>query len=674
MISNIKRFRAMFILITTGCVSLAAAVFIAYSIGKNIYHKDNIIFKKAAEDRVQLIKEAMSKNTMMLNAATAFFHSSESVKRMEFAQFAGALLEKNPSLLALAWSPRVTRSEKAALEQKGKNFLFGFKITQRGENGGLVEARDTEEYYPAFYLEPYANNERILGFDFLSDPNRGQALREAMKTKSLAATGPVQLIRKDASTPGVILFSPVFYTNAFSTPDKEKLRGFVVTAIELNELFKATLGGLSSSNSNFLIYDVNSETPDVPFSTFTDGKSKSPEVINSLFEDPNVKKEEYNVAFANRAWKIVAFSNNPSHHPLMYFESLAALAASSIVVFLVMMFLLNEFRRHARVEKLVTKRTGQLKTTAENLRNSEARLKLAMQGTHDGIWDWDIANNKVYYSERFVELLGHDKKDFEPNFHAFSSRIHPDHRRQVIDSIMLHLNERIPFDIELKMQKKDSSYTWVQLRGKAIWDKNGKAVRMAGALSDITERKQLEEELRRRANYDELTGLANRSLFIGRLKRAISRAGRLSKKIGLVYVDLDNFKPVNDTLGHKAGDDLLSAFGERLEEAIRDYDTIARLGGDEFTIILDSINARADCEVAIQRILKHLEAPFSIEGKQINMEVSIGVALYPENGKDHDALLKSADEAMYVAKEEKGSTVSFAKNAEADDEAAREKA
>ena len=184
-----------------------------------------------------------------------------------------------------------------------------------------------------------------------------------------------------------------------------------------------------------------------------------------------------------------------------------------------------------------------------------------------------------------------------------------------------------------------------------VVDSNGKVIEYVALFNDITERKQQEEEIWRQANFDALTGLANRNLFADRLERAIAQAKRHDKKVGLAFLDLDGFKWINDTLGHDLGDDLLVEAAQRLARAVRDQDTVARLGGDEFTVIIQELADPQDMLGIGEKLVSVLRDPFTLGGSLHHVSGSIGITLYPDDGEDVQTLLKNADIAMYKAKQ-----------------------
>lgn len=288
----------------------------------------------------------------------------------------------------------------------------------------------------------------------------------------------------------------------------------------------------------------------------------------------------------------------------------------------------------------------------EALRESQERYALSVRGANDGLWDWDLRTSQIYYSPRWKEMLGYEEPDIHNTPEEWFSRIHPDEVKWLEAQITAHLEGQTRhFEIEHRMQHRDGSYRWMLSRGLAVRDNKGKAYRMAGSQTDITERKQAEHQLLHHALHDNLTGLANRALFMDRLQQAIERSKRIpGYKFAVLFMDLDRFKVLNDSLGHIVGDQLLVAIARRLESCLRAIDTIARLGGDEFTILLEGIRDAEDACFLAERIHFALEAPFSLSGQEVFTSVSIGIALNETEYDRPEDLLRNADTAMYRAK------------------------
>ena len=292
------------------------------------------------------------------------------------------------------------------------------------------------------------------------------------------------------------------------------------------------------------------------------------------------------------------------------------------------------------------------KLAFDALRESEERWKFALEGAGDGVWDWNIPVDKVIFSNRYKELHGYTDEDIASNEDVWEQRIHPDDRARVASDIHAYLGDQTGAYVnEHRVICKDGSIKWVLARGMVVnRDAEGNPLRMIGTHADITDRKMAEERVHHLAHYDALTDLPNRSLIHDRLQQAAIKARRNKTRMAVMFLDLDKFKPVNDTYGHDIGDLLLKEVAKRLLDCVRESDTVARIGGDEFVVLLPTVDQDHDAIVVAGKILAELNQPFIIGELVLDISSSIGIAVYPEHGDDEKLLLINADIAMYHAK------------------------
>ncbi|HEX9984711.1 MAG TPA: EAL domain-containing protein [Thermoanaerobaculia bacterium] len=290
--------------------------------------------------------------------------------------------------------------------------------------------------------------------------------------------------------------------------------------------------------------------------------------------------------------------------------------------------------------------------TLRALRESEERYALSARGANDGLWVWDLRANDVYYSPRWKSMLGHSEEEIGSAPDEWFSRLHPDDAELLRGAVDRHLQGETPhLESEHRMRCRDGSYRWMLSRGLAVRDASGAATRIAGSQTDVTERKLAVERLTHDAFHDGLTQLPNRALFMDRLARAIEAHRRYPESLfAVLFLDLDRFKLVNDSLGHLLGDELLIAVAQRLAALVRSSDTVARLGGDEFAILIDDIEHETDAVRAARRIQDELLVPFGVGPHEIFTTVSIGIALSTTGYLDPQDVLRDADIAMYRAK------------------------
>ncbi len=292
------------------------------------------------------------------------------------------------------------------------------------------------------------------------------------------------------------------------------------------------------------------------------------------------------------------------------------------------------------------------KRAEEELSRSEARLAGAQRIAHLGNWEWDVRTGEIFWSDEVYRIYGHAPKAFVPTFDKLMEAIHPDDRELLREAIGGALCKGKPYDFEHRVVRPDGEVRVVHRRAEVVFDDEGMPVRMVGTVHDVTERKALEERLEHQALHDPLTDLPNRTLFVDRLGHALTRLGRRGGKAAVLFLDLDNFKFVNDSLGHEAGDELLAAVSGRLRACLRPEDTAARLGGDEFAVLLENVAGVDDAAQVAERITGELREPFVVRGHEVFATPSIGIAF---GGSDQDRpenLLRDADVAMYRAKEE----------------------
>ena len=293
----------------------------------------------------------------------------------------------------------------------------------------------------------------------------------------------------------------------------------------------------------------------------------------------------------------------------------------------------------------------ELQDNEEALKNSEERYRIAIECANDSIWEWDLVTGSFFASDKLYDITGYKLKKNVDFIKLINELVHPDDIDRVRKDFQDHINNITPiYKSEYRIKASNDSYVWISSRGKALRDSEDKAIKLAGSFTDISDRKISEEKIKFMAYYDSLTKLPNRTSFINKLTDQLELAKNKNVEGAVFFIDLDNFKNINDTMGHDYGDKLLIYVAKQFQSLIDEKDIVCRLGGDEFILLFPYLN-ESEVEFYAKKIISLFNKPLIVENKQMYITASIGVALYPRDGADTSTILKNADSAMYKAKE-----------------------
>ncbi|MBL4934433.1 EAL domain-containing protein [Clostridium sp. YIM B02515] len=305
----------------------------------------------------------------------------------------------------------------------------------------------------------------------------------------------------------------------------------------------------------------------------------------------------------------------------------------------------------AATEEEIKQNYFDLQNKEEQLRISDERYRLALDGARDAIWDWDIKRNKAFTSSRWREMLGYTEEDLRVDHLTWKELIHSDDKERAFKAQKDHLDGKTPFyTSEYRLRMKNGEYKWVMVRGKALRDEEGNPIRIAGSQTDITERKNFEEKINFMAYYDSLTGLNNRAMLEMRLNKSLHESKQNNLRGAVLFLDLDNFKSVNDTHGHSAGDEILKGVAAILKTFENDNIVISRFGGDEFVIMIHNIQSNEQVTNLAKDIVKSVNKCWLVQGREFYSTVSVGIVFYDSKNCDTQSILSNADCAMYSVK------------------------
>ncbi len=319
----------------------------------------------------------------------------------------------------------------------------------------------------------------------------------------------------------------------------------------------------------------------------------------------------------------------------------AASCVTLLMLLLAWQMLRNLARKDAAQKELVA--------LHEAVNLSEQRFRSFVENANDIVFELNLQGVFTYVSPNWTVVLGQTVSEVQG--HPFASFVHPEDLDLFTATVqeVIKTGLRQP-NIEYRVRHKNGNWNWHAASGSPLYSAAGQVHTFLGIARDITERKQTQERIKHMAQHDTLTGLANRALFTDRLQRAIAGALRDKTYLALMFIDLDKFKPVNDQFGHPVGDGLLQEVARRMLACVRDSDTVARVGGDEFMVLLRVVAGEAQAMAVAEEIRASIERPFAVEGHNLDLSCCIGLAVYPQHGKDDVTLFKNADHAMYQAK------------------------
>lgn len=319
-----------------------------------------------------------------------------------------------------------------------------------------------------------------------------------------------------------------------------------------------------------------------------------------------------------------------------------------------------------RMAEALQSRIQELESTARQLTLSEERYALATRAANDGLWDWDIVSNKTYYAPRFAEILGLTSEDMQSRQTAIMDYLHPEDREPFRLRLIAHLKrESAQLMVEHRVIHADGSYRWVLTCGMAVFDPvSGRALRMAGSISDIHLRKRAEDQLIHDALHDGLTGLANRALFVEHLQNTLRHADRVAGSLfAVLHINIERFHVVNDSLGYSSGDDLLRLVAARIQAQARPGDVVGRIGGDQFAVLLNDISDTGEAIRFSEQLQTRLAENAELNGHNLYPKTRIGVALGSGGFHNAEDLIRDADNAMNRSRSSPENTITVFQSA-----------
>jgi diguanylate cyclase (GGDEF)-like protein/PAS domain S-box-containing protein len=624
--------------------------------------KANSDFSRRAHVLINALTDHMNASLDSLQAVNQLFAvSNENITRTQFQKITQPNLLKDPYIRSFVFHRLVQREERKHFEDRVSKIFPDFRITEL-RDGRLVLAPERQYYLVDDYIEPLTGNEEALGYNALSDSRQADAFWRATDTGRAAATELKPLLQDEKR--GFTIVIPVYRKNA-PLSDVASRRAAVIGDTEV--VFVAeTLVRNILEQTRLLAF------PGMQIQVYAAGGADENALVFSHGSHPSEKDESGSALahwspftpiasiadsfeLAGKPWHVVV-SSAPAPLGSAHFGSLLILAIGIYLSIAVGVRVHAAATQSRRIEELVQRRTADLRTTAAAL----VLRQRAIEASPNAIV---IASARApdypieYVNPAFERITGYPEHEISGKPMRVLYGENPDY--ESIAELVASIDARQEAHLASRHFRKDGTMYWSDMYVAPVRDESGEAHHYVCMLYDVTETKRYERELEFRANYDTLTGLANRNLLRERLIQAISYASRYQHEIWVAFIDIDRFKFVNDSLGHNAGDALLQIIGARLRSVASDVDTVARLGGDEFVLILPGNGNKRDIETLIQLLIEEIAKPALIEGKEFFLTCSVGVAIYPSDSTDPCTLLSHADIAMFRAKQLGGNRFMF---------------
>jgi diguanylate cyclase (GGDEF)-like protein len=493
-------------------------------------------------------------------------------------------------------------------------------------------------YAPLVQLEPgVSRNQALLGQDLLADPVHRQTLEAARDSGRLTLTPKLELSGARAGGPaGFLMALPIYRGDeppASMAQRRQRLRGWVVAPVLVQDLMASLYGELPAGLA-LRLYDGQDLHEAHLLYRSTRAPSDAPVLLQA---------REF-LVLGGHTWT-VHLQADPAFATLRGADGadrvlFAGTVLSGLLALLAWLLATSRERALALAERMT-----------QALRESEQRWAFALEGAGDGVWDLQTATGSVSSSARWKSIMGLRPGQPEPNLSQLLACTHPEDLPRLQSELQRCLDGKNPnlvSEYRVASGSGSGDWNWVLARATVVErDAQGRPLRLIGTLSDINARRHSEERLRFMALHDPLTELANRAHFDERLHFALANARRYNENLGLILLDLDRFKPVNDQFGHAIGDQLLQTVAKRIKGSVRETDTVGRIGGDEFVVLLTGPVTRETAQIVADKIFNQVALPLELGGLHIEITCSLGLALYPEDGADELSLTKAADDAMY---------------------------
>lgn len=550
-------------------------------------------------------------------------------------EFVSPLLARYPGTQNFGWSPLVTDAQRQSFEEAARAAgNEGFAILGRDPSGRTYVVESRAEYLPILFVEPLESNRSVVGLDPLVLEQTAVAARRTRESRLPVASASIRLVQEAGEQRGVVVYHAVFS----GSPARQT--GMISGVFRMDDALISALGREMAKGLDLCLLDLDANAQRL----FGPVGCEQPGWLARRMHWQDT------LDFAGRNWQLSIAASDAYMINLRSWGVWLTLAIGLLTTAILGAFLLLTSGRARRIERLVEERTLQLADAGRKLVEQQEELVQAQRIARLGSWEILSGNEQCHCSDELRKIMRLTEGG-QIVIADLLDRVHPEDRATLQRALeqLAEVPGQAAFDCRLATGGPVGTMLHFRIESDA---RAGDGIRIRGTAQDVTTARAAEEHIAFLAHYDVLTGLPNRTQWNERAQQELRNATRQGDGLAVLFLDLDHFKAVNDSLGHPVGDQLLSGVARRFAACLRENDFLARLGGDEFVVLLPRLDHPEAAAVVARKLISVLQAPMSIEGHELTVSTSIGIAVFPGDGEDVSTLLKHADVAMYCAKDQ----------------------
>ena len=636
----------MLLALLTG--SLLTALAVGYDLVQSQQELDRQLAWRA-DNEAGRFQRSLDRNLEVVDALASFMTASRVVEPDEFRRFVQNPLKRHPEFFALQWLPRVTQAERPEYEAALRRQRPGSGITEQDAQGRLVPAGERSVYFPIHYVEPHDNNRAVLGFDALSRAFIRPIMEWSRDQDVMVVSDQIALVQSGGRVQAVVVYRPVYRRDAPAATVEQRRAahlGYAVGVLRVGAVLDAALKDYRPTGLNVIIVDRTNGGQQVLHAHAS--RALGPNAPRPTLKD--MLAGQHHVAVLQvpgRDWQMLF---QPTVGFLEEFHDQSWIRILALGMLLTGVLAAHLWRRTrdtwalAAMNEELSRINGDLKAQGQRL-TLAARV---LEDTHEAVVITDRDARILEVNPAFCRITGYGASEILGSKAGFWKSDH--HDAAFYARLWQEVRTKGHWQGEIWNRRRSGDVfpAWETI--SAVSNDSDEITHYVSVFSDISELVESRSRLQHLAQHDPLTELPNRLLFQDRLEHALERARREQRLLAVLFLDLDRFKHINDSLGHATGDRLLVEVARRLLGTVRAGDTVARMGGDEFIVLMEELRHEEDAAHLARKLLQTLAAPYRLESNEFFVTSSIGISLYPRDAADAQTLVRNADAAMYRAK------------------------